>query len=45
VARLIEGTKAKSGVLDGLGASLPEGPDQYFSMMRNLAGSLKSCLG
>jgi zinc transport system substrate-binding protein len=44
VARLIEGTKAKSGVLDGLGADLPEGPDQYFAMMRNLAASLKGCL-
>lgn len=44
VARLIEGTKTKAGALDGLGANLPEGPDQYFGMMRNLAGSLKSCL-
>jgi zinc transport system substrate-binding protein len=44
VARLIEGTKAKSGALDGLGANLPEGPEQYFGMMRNLGGSLISCL-
>jgi zinc transport system substrate-binding protein len=44
VTRLAEGTKAKTGVLDGLGANLPEGPDQYFTMMRNLAGSLKSCV-
>jgi zinc transport system substrate-binding protein len=44
VARLIEGTKAKSGALDGLGANLPDGPDQYFGMMRNLAASLKGCL-
>lgn len=45
VSRLIEGTNAKSAALDGLGANLPEGPDQYFGMMRNLAASLKSCLG
>jgi zinc transport system substrate-binding protein len=45
VARLIEGTKAKSGTLDGLGANLPEGPDLYFAMMRGLAASLKGCLG
>jgi zinc transport system substrate-binding protein len=45
VSRLIEGTTARSAVLDGLGANLPEGPDQYFSMMRNLAGSLRGCLG
>jgi zinc transport system substrate-binding protein len=44
VTRLAEGTKARTGVLDGLGANLPEGPDQYFAMMRNLAGGLKSCL-
>lgn len=44
VARLVEGTKARTGVLDGLGASLPEGPDQYFTMMRNLASSLRNCL-
>jgi zinc transport system substrate-binding protein len=44
VSRLVEGTKAKTGVLDGLGANLPEGPEQYFTMMRNLAASLKSCL-
>jgi zinc transport system substrate-binding protein len=44
VSRLVEGTKAKTGVLDGLGANLPEGPEHYFAMMRNLAASLKSCL-
>jgi zinc transport system substrate-binding protein len=45
VARLVEGTKAKTGTLDGLGASLPEGADLYFAMMRRLATSLKGCLG
>jgi len=44
VARLVEGTSARSGTLDGLGAGLPEGPELYFTMMRNLAGSLKGCL-
>lgn len=44
VARLVEGTKARTGVLDGLGAALPEGPDQYFTMMRGLASSLRNCL-
>jgi zinc transport system substrate-binding protein len=44
VSRLVEGTKAKTGTLDGLGAGLPDGPDLYFTMMRNLAASLKSCL-
>jgi zinc transport system substrate-binding protein len=37
-------TKAKAGVLDGLGAELPEGPDLYFTLMERLAGSLADCL-
>jgi zinc transport system substrate-binding protein len=42
--RLVEGTAARTGTLDGLGAGLSEGPDLYFTMMRNLAKSLKDCL-
>jgi zinc transport system substrate-binding protein len=37
-------TKAKAGVLDGLGADLPEGPDLYFTLVQRLAGSLADCL-
>lgn len=44
VGRLVEGTNARTGTLDGLGADLPEGPEQYFTMMRNLAGNLRKCL-
>lgn len=44
VSIVLEGSKAKSGVLDPLGATLPEGPDQYFEMIRGLANSLKDCL-
>lgn len=44
VRTIIEGTPAKSGVLDGLGADLAEGPDAYPQILRNLAASLKSCL-
>lgn len=39
------GTKAKSGVLDPEGASLKEGPELYFSLMRNISKSLTDCLG
>jgi zinc transport system substrate-binding protein len=39
-----EGTTAKSGVLDPEAATLKEGPDLYFDLMRGLASSLKSCL-
>jgi zinc transport system substrate-binding protein len=44
VSRLVEGTKAKTGTLDGLGAGLQAGPELYFVMMRNLAANLKQCL-
>jgi zinc transport system substrate-binding protein len=41
---LIEGTSAKRGVLDPLGAALPAGPALYFELMRGLATSLSACL-
>jgi zinc transport system substrate-binding protein len=41
---LREGTAVPTGELDPLGADLSNGPDLYFELMRNLAGSLKSCL-
>ncbi|NJM34586.1 MAG: zinc ABC transporter substrate-binding protein ZnuA [Rhodomicrobium sp.] len=44
VATLIEGTDAKPGVLDPLGAALAEGKDQYFELMRGMAKSLNDCL-
>lgn len=40
----IEGTGAKTGVLDPLGASLKNGPDLYFELIRALAGSIRECL-
>jgi zinc transport system substrate-binding protein len=45
VDTVIEGTNAKKGVLDPLGAALDTGPDQYFQLMHELADSLVSCLG
>jgi len=44
VATVIENTNAGSGVLDPLGASIKEGPELYFTLIRNLAKSLKDCL-
>jgi zinc transport system substrate-binding protein len=44
VDTVIEGTNAKKGVLDPLGAALPDGPDQYFLLMNGLAHSLIDCL-
>ena len=39
-----EGTEAKSGVLDPLGTGIPDGPDLWFTLMRNMAASMNACL-
>lgn len=44
VDTVIEGTDARAGVLDGLGASLAAGPDAYAALLRNFTSDLKSCL-
>lgn len=44
VHTVIDGTSAKTGVLDPLGAELEDGPELYLNLMRNLAASLKQCL-
>ena len=44
VSTVTEGTQAKSGVIDPLGASLDSGPEQYFQLIRNMATSIKTCL-
>ena len=44
VAVVIEGSAAKSGVLDGLGADLTPGPEAYPQLLRNLASSFHACL-
>ena len=44
VATVIEGTDARTSVLDPLGADLPPGPDAYFALLNSLATDLRSCL-
>lgn len=39
-----EGTGARVGELDPEGAALADGPELYFTLLRNLARSLASCL-
>ncbi|MDU0363985.1 zinc ABC transporter substrate-binding protein [Rhizobium sp. 25PS6] len=41
---VIEGTSAKSGVLDPEAATLKAGPDLYFNLMRGIANNMKDCL-
>ena len=44
VATVIEGTQARAGLLDPLGADLASGPELYFTLLRNLAESFAGCL-
>lgn len=44
VSVVIEGTGARSAMLDPLGATLQPGPDLYFDLIRAMAGSIRSCL-
>ena len=41
---LVEDTRARSGILDPLGAQLPSGMEGYTQLMQNLANSLAGCL-
>ena len=44
VTALVEGTDARTGVLDPLGAKLPSGMEGYEQLMKNLATNLAGCL-
>ncbi len=44
VKTITENTNARTGVLDPLGADLDSGPNMYFTLIRNMARSLKDCL-
>ena len=44
VDTVIEGTGAKKGVLDPLGAGLAAGPQHYFELLNRLADALVDCL-
>ncbi len=45
VETVTEGLAVRRGVLDPLGADLPNGPDHYFALLSGLANSLGECLG
>ncbi len=44
VTTVTEGTSAKTGILDPLGASIESGPELYFTLIRDMAVSFKTCL-
>ncbi|MCY4428053.1 MAG: zinc ABC transporter substrate-binding protein [Halieaceae bacterium] len=41
---IIEGTPARAGTVDPLGADIISGPELYFSLLRNMAASFRDCL-
>lgn len=41
----VEGTDARTAILDPLGAGLADGPELYFELLRSNAASLEACLG
>lgn len=43
VETVLDGTEAKTTVIDPLGAKLEPGPDLYPQLIRNLATSLAGC--
>ncbi len=44
IDRLIEGTDVRVGILDPLGAGLPEGAAQYGLLIQALASEMRTCL-
>jgi zinc transport system substrate-binding protein len=44
IQTIAEGSSARVGVLDPLGAELKPGPDLYPALLRGLAASLRACL-
>ena len=44
ISVVTEGAEARTATLDPLGASLENGPDQYFQLMRDMAASFRQCL-
>ncbi len=44
IKTITEGTSAKHGILDPLGARIDDGPMLYFKLMRDMADNFKQCL-
>jgi zinc transport system substrate-binding protein len=44
VSTIVEGTSAKTAVLDPLGADLKNGPALYFKLIRQMSRAFKDCL-
>ena len=44
VRTVIEGSDVRSGTVDPIGATIEDGPELYFALLRNMAASFKNCL-
>ena len=44
VRTVVEGSEVGTGIVDPLGATIEDGPELYFTLVRNMAGSFKNCL-
>ena len=44
VRTVIEGSDVRSGTVDPLGATIDDGPELYFTLLRNMAASFSNCL-
>ncbi|MCY4452656.1 MAG: zinc ABC transporter substrate-binding protein [Immundisolibacterales bacterium] len=44
IATIVEGTPVRTGTLDPLGAGVENGPDLYFTVLRDMAASFRDCL-
>ena len=44
VRTVIEGSDVKAGTVDPIGATLENGPELYFTLLRNMATAFKDCL-
>ena len=44
VATVLDGTDAKTGILDPLGSDLEPGPELYAQLIRNLSTALAGCM-
>lgn len=44
VTTVIEGSGARSGILDPVGADLPAGTEAYFTLLRHLVAAFQQCL-
>ena len=42
---VVRGTTTRTGILDPLGATIDDGPELYFSLIRAMTASFRKCLG